>query len=86
MQFMFEYILSSFGCPKILMSDKGLYFLHDMIEALMTEFQVHHQKSMPYHPQENGIVEAFNKILENALMKLCNVTRNDWDVRIQVVV
>ena len=81
----FQNIISRFGCPVILMSDQGTHFLNRTIEALMEEFQIQHHKSTPYHPQAIGTVEDFNKILENAIAKICNNQRDDWDLRVNAV-
>jgi transposase InsO family protein len=67
------------------MSDQGTHFINNTIEAFTQEFEVHHQKSTPYHPQVNGTVEVFNKILERVLMNSCSVNKDDWDLRVPTV-
>jgi transposase InsO family protein len=84
-QFLFEHVITIFGYPRILMSDQDTHFINGTIKAMTGELEVHHQNSTPYHPQLNRIVEDFHKILENALMKIYNVNRDDWDLKIPAV-
>jgi transposase InsO family protein len=70
-RFIFENIITQFGCPRSLTSDQGAHFISSTIENLTTEFLIQHHKSSPYHLPANGRVEAFNKILERRLTKFC---------------
>ena len=67
------------------MSDQGSHFVNQMIIVLTEELQVQHKGSTPQHPQENRTIEAFNKIFETALTKVCNTNHDDWDLKIPTV-
>jgi hypothetical protein len=76
-RFIFENANTRFGCPRNLTSDQGTHFISSTIGALTTEFLIKHHKSNPYHPQDNGMVEAFNKIIERGLTKVCSTNWED---------
>jgi hypothetical protein len=46
---------------------------------------IQHHKINPYHPQANGTIEAFNKILERGLMKVSFTNQEDWDDRVPTI-
>jgi hypothetical protein len=48
--FLFEKVITRFRCPRVLMSDQGMHFINNTILVMLEEFEVHHQKSTPYHP------------------------------------
>jgi transposase InsO family protein len=81
-RFIFLNIITQFGCPKSLTSDQGGHFISSTIGNLTAEFLIQHHKSIPYHLQANGTVEAFKKILERGLMRVCCTNRVDWDDRV----
>jgi transposase InsO family protein len=84
-RFIFENIITRFGCPRSLTSDQGAHFISSTIENLTTEFLIQHHENIPYHPQANGSVEAFNNILERGLMKVCCTNKEDLDDRVPTV-
>jgi hypothetical protein len=85
LHFLFEHVIKIFGCPRILMSDQGTHVINSTIQAMNEEFEIYHQKRNSYHIQANRTMEAFNMILENSLTKICNVKRDDWDLKIPTV-
>ena len=47
-------IFTRFGCPDVLISDRGTEFCNAVSEAIFMYMGVEHRVSSPYHPQTNG--------------------------------
>ena len=80
--FMYENIISRFGCPKILVSDRGKHFLNELFEEMTTRYRINHRKTTPYHLQTNGQTERVNGILVSILRKTILDSKRDWDVKL----
>ena len=78
-RFLYENIISRYGCPKELVSDRGTHFLNKTIEELTIQFLIKHRKTSPYHPRANGQTEKTNGILCGILTKTIVGSLTDWD-------
>ena len=81
-KFLFEEIITKFGCPLEFVSDQGSHFINDTIKVLTQEFMILHRKSTTYYPQANGQAESTNKVMKIALTKMANANRTDWDTKL----
>ncbi len=52
--FLYECILTRFGCPLIEVTDQGVCFINDAIKYLTNHFMMKHVSSTTYYPQGNG--------------------------------
>ncbi len=48
------------GVPQFLKSDNGSEYVNQTVSALLKTIKAHHQRTLPYHPQSNGVVERKN--------------------------
>ncbi|MCO5604952.1 hypothetical protein L7F22_059127 [Adiantum nelumboides] len=81
-QFLYENRFTRYGLQIERVSDRGTHFINEVIEFLLDEFMVIHQKSSPYHPQANGQAKSMNKILITILTKIVSESRVDWDQKL----
>ena len=49
-KFIYENIITRFGCPLNLINDQGSHFINRTIAALTEQFKIDHRRSTAYHP------------------------------------
>ena len=81
-KFIYEHIITRFGCSIEIVTDQGTHFINQVITELLGTFMVIHLKSTPYYLRGNGQVESTNKILTGILTKICEVKRTDWESKL----
>jgi len=71
-KFIYENLITRFGCPTHFVNDQGSHFINKTIEVLIEEFIIVHHKSTTYYLQGNGQAKLTNKTLGKIMAKLVN--------------
>jgi hypothetical protein len=62
------------GAPKQIHSDQGREFESALFAAMCDLLGVNKTRTVPYRPQSDGMIERFNRTLQNMLESLCRRT------------
>ena len=76
---LFNEFISRFGVPRQIHSDQGRNFESTLFSELCKLLEVSKTRTTPYRPQSDGLVERFNRTLQQMLKTLVNEARDDWD-------
>ena len=63
---------SRFGVPYVLHTDQGLGFESHLFQHICALLGVHKTRTSPYRPQSDGLVERFNRTLQQMLASHVN--------------
>ena len=77
-KFVRKNIISRFECPRTIISDEGLHFIHFQFQTLLKKYGITHKIATPYHLQTSGQVEVSNREIKNILQKSVRPDRKDW--------
>ena len=75
-----ERVMCRHGCPRTLLSDRGLPFLSELAYQVYRLLRVGKLDTAGYRPQTNGLVERFNQTFATMLSMFVNSRHDDWDL------
>jgi hypothetical protein len=84
-KFLYDHILTWFGCPFIIVTNQSTHFTNTTIHYLIDHFILKHTSCIIYYPQGNGQAESTNKVFGTLPTKLMNKNRNDWDENLSII-
>ena len=75
---LYNEIITRYGAPSCLVSDRGANFMSKLVSALCEMFDITHHHSSSYHPQTNSTCERLNSTLAQTLRMYCNKDQTNW--------
>lgn len=70
------------GIPREIVTNQGSNFMSQVLKNVCQVLRIHHLRMIMYHPQTNGLVECFNRMLKNMLHCCAQDDPRRWDLLI----
>ena len=74
-----------YGAPDVLHTDKGTNFNSGLMHDFCSLFMIDKTRTTPYHPQGNGQVKRFNRVIAETISKYCAKKPHLWDTYLPYV-
>ena len=68
-----------FGAPQTLHTDQGTNFNSEVMRDICKIFMIDKTRTSPYHPQGNGQVQRFNRVIADTISKYRAEKPCEWD-------
>ena len=75
---LYERVISYFGVPSHILSDRGAEFTSTLWKNLLELFNISPILTSPYYPQGNAIVERHHRIVGNMIHAFLSGGEKDW--------
>ena len=75
---LYREILTRYGAPRVLVSDRGKSFMNSLIQGLCELFSVKLARTSPYKPSTNAPAERINGFLLASLRSYCKPDHSNW--------
>lgn len=71
--------ITRYGIPRQIHTDRGTQFTSLLFKEMCEVFRINKSFTTPLHPQSNGLVERFNRTIEDMLSKVVRPDQRNWD-------
>ena len=72
-------VICRYGVPRVIHTDQVKDFDFKLIKALCELLEIEKNRTTPYHPESDGLVERLNKTLISMVRSLVDEDQRDWD-------
>jgi len=83
LDFVWEHIVTIYGLPEQIISDRGTAFTSAHWKKAMEEWGINHTPTTAANPSANGQVERFNQTLVRMIRKKLGVDKGKWNKFVQ---